>query len=101
MLLVFALAPTAAPAGLALMAMGLGSACFAVTQATLVYLAAPGEMRSRALGVLSFCIGLGLLGFLHVGLMSAWLGAPVATAVIGLEGLVALFLARRLWPRIA
>ncbi len=100
MLLVFALAPTAVPAGLALMAMGLGSACFAVTQATLVYLAAPGEMRSRALGVLSFCIGLGLLGFLHVGLMSAWLGAPVATAVIGLEGLIALFLARRLWPRI-
>lgn len=98
MLVVFAMAPTAVPAGLALMAMGLGSACFAVTQATLVYLAAPGEMRSRALGVLSFCIGAGLLGFLHVGLMSAWLGAPLAITVIGLEGLLALLLVRRLWP---
>ena len=100
MLVVFALAPAALPAGLALVAMGLGSACFAVTQATLVYVAAPGALRSRALGVLSFCIGLGLVGFLHVGLMSAWLGAPVATAVIGLEGLLALAIARRFWPRI-
>jgi len=100
MLIAFALAPTAVTAGVALLAMGLGSACFAVTQATLVYVAAPGELRSRALGVLSFCIGLGLVGFLHVGLMASWLGAPAAMALIGAEGLLALLVARWLWPQI-
>lgn len=98
MLTALALAPGPWLAALALLMAGLGSASFAVTQATLVYLAAPGELRSRALGVLSFCIGLGLLGFLHVGLMAELLGARTATIVIGLEGLLALVLVSRRWP---
>lgn len=101
MLVALALAWTPLLAGLALFCMGLGSASFAVTQATLVYRAAPGPLRARALGVLSFCIGLGLVGFLHIGLMASWLGAPLATGVVGAEGLLALALARRFWPRIA
>jgi MFS family permease len=93
----FALAPQAVPAGLALLANGIGQAAFAVMQATLVYLAAPAELRSRALGVLTLCIGLGPVGFLHIGLLAELLGARWACALTGLEGLLALALTRRLW----
>jgi predicted MFS family arabinose efflux permease len=94
---VFALAPSAVPAGLALVVMGAGGAGFAAMQTTLVYISMPAEQRSRALGVLSVCVGLGLLGFLHLGLLADAIGAPYATAVIGAEGLVALVLTRRWW----
>lgn len=94
---VFALMPHALPAALALLLVGIGNAGFAAMQATLVYTTAPPEMRSRALGVLSACIGLGLVGFLHLGAMANWLGAPAATVLIGAEGVLALVLTRRLW----
>lgn len=97
MFVVFAASTSVLPAALALLLVGVGSAAFAAMQATLVYTTAPPEMRSRALGVLSACIGLGLLGFLHLGLMAHWLGAPLATMVIGLEGMAALLLTRRWW----
>ena len=58
-----ALAPTPILAGLAMLATGLSGAAFATLQATIVYLAAPPEMRSRILGVLSVCIGTGPIGF--------------------------------------
>ncbi len=93
----FALAPGVIPAGTALVLMGAGGAGFATMQATLVYIATPAEERSRALGVLSVCVGLGLLGFLHLGLMADWIGAPAATALMGTEGLVALAVTRRWW----
>ncbi|MBU8538061.1 MFS transporter [Falsiroseomonas tokyonensis] len=99
MFAVFAAITSAVPAALALLLVGVGSAAFAAMQATLVYTTAPPEMRSRALGVLSACIGLGLIGFLHLGAMAHWLGAPLATMVIGIEGLCALALTRRWWRR--
>ena len=37
-------------------------------QATLVYLSSPPEMRSRMLGVLSVCIGIGPVGFVALGM---------------------------------
>jgi MFS family permease len=97
MFVLFALAGRPLPAAVALLLVGVGSAGFAAMQATLVYTTAPPEMRSRALGVLSACIGLGLLGFLHLGLMASWLGASTATALVGAEGLLALALTRRWW----
>jgi hypothetical protein len=69
-------------------------------QATLIFLAAPPEMRSRLYGVLSVCIGLGPIGFLHIGLLASWIGAPGATMVTGVEGLIALALTHRLWRTI-
>jgi MFS family permease len=93
----FALAPGVVGAGLALVVLGAGGAGFATMQTTLVYIAMPPEERSRALGVLSVCVGLGLLGFLHLGLMADWIGAPAATALMGIEGLLALALTRRWW----
>jgi hypothetical protein len=59
--------------------------------------AAPPEMRSRIYGVLSVCIGVGLLGFIHIGLLAGLIGAARATVATGIEGLIALLLSRRLW----
>ncbi|MBX9699846.1 MAG: MFS transporter [Acetobacteraceae bacterium] len=97
LLILFALAPTPALAGLALLVNGAGQAGFAVMQATLVYLAAPPEMRSRVLGLLTVCIGLGPIGFLHVGVLAELFGARIACIITGLEGLLALALTWRVW----
>ena len=93
----FALAPHPVLAGSALLLGGVGGALFATMQATLVYLAAPPEVRARAFGLLSTAIGSGLLGFLQLGIMAELIGAPAATALVALEGLVALAATRRLW----
>jgi hypothetical protein len=95
LLMGFALAPRALFAGTALLLTGLANSGFSVMQATLIYLAAPPEMRSRLYGVLSLCIGSGLVGFLHLGVMAELIGAPWATALSGAEGLLVLALA---WP---
>jgi MFS family permease len=100
MLIVFALVPNVPLAAAALLLTGLTSSAFSVMQATLIYLAAPAEMRSRLYGVLSVCIGVGPLGFLGLGLVAEAIGAPVATALTGLLGLLALVLTRRWWGRI-
>ena len=100
LLIGFALMPNAWAAGAALLATGIGGAGFSVMQATLVYLLAPPEMRSRLLGVLSVCIGLGPIGFVHIGLLANWIGARGATVATGIEGLVALALTWRWWREI-
>jgi MFS family permease len=100
LIIVFGLMTQPLPAGAALIAEGIGSSGFSVMQATLVYLFAPAEMRSRIMGVLSVCIGLGPLGMLNIGLLADWLGAPAATIITGIEGLVAVALTWPLWRRI-
>jgi len=96
----FAVAPTPVLAGIAMLATGLSGAAFATLQATLVYLAAPAEMRSRILGVLSVCIGTGPIGFVWLGWLADRIGAPNATAVTGAIGLLALAATWRMWRRI-
>lgn len=97
MLVMFALAPTPAIAGGALL---LGGAGFSTMQATLVFLASPPEMRSRLLGVLSMCIGAGPIGLVALGLFADPIGAHWATAATGAAGLVALALTWPLWRHI-
>lgn len=97
MLIAFALMPTALPAGAALLLEGIGGAGYSIMQATLVYLHAPPEMRSRMLGLLSVCIGVGPLGFLQLGLLANAIGAQWATVATGIQCLVALALTYRLW----
>ena len=96
----FAVAPGPVSAAAALLVVGLASTCFGVMQSTLVYMMAPPEVRSRVFGVLAVCIGTAPIGFLHLGLLADWLGAPYATALIGVEGLVAIALTRRWWRTI-
>ncbi|HEX3536294.1 MAG TPA: MFS transporter [Stellaceae bacterium] len=97
LVIVFALAPHAGPAGGALLFTGLANAGFSIMQATLVYLSAPVEMRSRIYGVLSVCIGVGPLGFLYLGLLAELVGASSATIMTALQGLLAMALTWRWW----
>ena len=97
MLPIFALAPNPPLAGSVLLLTGLANSGFSIMQATLVYLAAPPEMRSRVFGVLSVCIGVGMIGFLHLGWLASMIGASWAIVTSGAEGLAALLLTRRWW----
>lgn len=97
---IFALVQSPALAGAALLLTGLGGAGFATMQATLVYLSAPLEMRSRILGVLTVCIGTGPIGFLWLGWLADLIGSHNATAVTGVLGLLALAATWRLWKEI-
>ena len=99
-LIAFALAPDPVSAGMALMVTGLSGAAFSTLQATTVYLAAPVEMRSRIMGVLSVCIGTGPIGFICLGWLADRIGAPQATALTGVMGLLALAATWPLWRRI-
>ena len=99
-LIVFALASDPIVAGAALLVTGLGGAGYATLQATIVYLAAPPEMRSRVLGVLSVCIGTGPIGFVWLGWLADRIGAPDATAITGALGLLAVAVTFPLWRRI-
>ena len=54
-------------------------------------------MRSRVFGVLSVCIGVGMIGFLHLGWLASMIGASWAIVTSGAEGLAALLLTRRWW----
>ncbi len=94
---VFALLHDPVAAGFALFLTGVTGAAFMTMQSTLIYLLAPPEARSRVFGVLSVCIGLGPLGFVHIGLLANVLGASAATAIIGIEGLVIGALTLPLW----
>jgi MFS family permease len=96
----FALAPDIGFAGAALLLTGLANSGFSVMQATLIYLAAPAEMRSRLYGVLSLCIGSGLVGFLHLGIMAELIGAPWAAVLSACEGLLVLALTWRWWRQL-
>jgi MFS family permease len=99
-LIAFALAPSPALAGAALLLTGFSGAAFATLQATIVYLAAPHHMRSRVLGVLSVCVGTGPIGFVWLGWLADRVGAPQATAITGAMGLLALAAIWPLWRRI-
>lgn len=97
MIIAFALAPQPQLAGITLLLGGFVQSGFSVMQATLTYVHSPPEVRSRVLGLLTVCIGIGPVGFLHIGLLADAIGADRACLVTGLEGLLALLLTRRWW----
>ncbi|MEM7211187.1 MAG: MFS transporter [Pseudomonadota bacterium] len=65
---------------------GMFLALFASMQSTLVYRAAPDEMRGRYLGLISLCIGSGLIGFANIGLTAEFFGAANAMWIVAAEG---------------
>ena len=83
-----------------LLANGSAIAAFGAMQSALVLLNSDDDTRHRMMGVLSMCIGTGLIGFLHLGLLADWLGASLACSVIAVEGMLALFLVLRAWPEL-
>jgi MFS family permease len=100
-LTLFPLAPDFSLASAALIATGFGGAGFSIMQATLIYTTAPPEMRGRMFGVLATCIGIGPLGFIHIGVLADLLGARAAIAVSGIEGLLAVLLTYPVWRAMA
>jgi len=99
-MLVFALTTHVVLAAIALSVVGFAQAGFSIMQATLVYIAAPVEVRGRVLGILTMCIGMGPIGFVYIGLLAEWIGAPWATVAMALHGMAALALTRRWWRAI-
>ncbi|SVE61712.1 uncharacterized protein METZ01_LOCUS514566, partial [marine metagenome] len=98
MAIAFSQSTSSVGSGACLLVVGLGVAAFAAMQSTLILLTAPEEARSLMMGLLTMCIGMAPIGFLHIGLLADWLGAQTAIAVLAAEGLVALWWVLRRWP---
>lgn len=81
----------------ALVLAGFSMSAFAATQSTLIYLVAPPEMRGRFLGLMSICIGAGLLGFANVGWTADVFGASTALWIIAAEGAIPALVLGLLW----
>lgn len=97
MVVFFATAPGIPVAAVSLFLGGMFGAGFAVMQATLVYRAAPVEMRARLLGVVSVCIGTGPIGFLYLGFLAEMFTPRTATVALAAQGMLVMLLTRRYW----
>ena len=86
--------------GLILITIGLAGAAFGAMQSALVFLNAPPTHRAQMMGLLTVCIGTAPIGFLHVGVLAGWLGAPLAVIIIALEGLAMMALCWWRWPEL-
>jgi hypothetical protein len=82
------LAPTFGTACLLLTAGGFGSAAFANMQTALIVLGTPAPIRSRLMGLLTVCIGMGPLGLLAIGALASLLGPRTAVTMMQGSGLV-------------
>lgn len=100
MLIVVAQIPNAIVAGAALLFCGIGGAGFAIMQNTIVYLAAPPDMRGRVLGILSVCIGTATLGFIWLGITAQYFGTVPACTATGLIGLSCVAATWKYWRMI-
>jgi MFS family permease len=65
---------------------GFGSAAFANMQTSLIVLHAPGHIRSRLMGLLTVCIGMGPLGILLIGFLAEMLGPMRAIDLVEMIG---------------
>ena len=67
---------------------GFGSAAFANMQTSLIVLHAPAHIRSRLMGLLTVCIGMGPLGILLIGVLADRFGPMLAVDIVGIAGFV-------------
>jgi len=79
---------------------GLGVAGFSAMQGTIIFTAAPPEMRGRLMGLVAVCIGINPIGILQIGLLADWFGGAMAVRIMTCEGLAALALAGLIWPHL-
>ena len=79
---------------------GFGMASYTSMQTTLFVASAPPEIRGRVIGTASMALGGNPIGALSVGFTAEWLGAPIATTLMSIEGLVALSLVVLAWPEL-
>ena len=92
-------APTFALACVLLVIGGIGSAAFANMQTSLIVLHAPPHIRSRLMGLLTVCIGMGPLGILLIGVLADRFGPLLAVDIMALTGLVAVSAIGLAWRR--
>lgn len=85
---------------LGLIGAGFAGAGFSTMQSTLTYLASPPEMRGRLLGLITICIGSGLIGFANIGLMAEWFGASAALSIVAVEGAVPMVIIGLVWRQL-
>lgn len=78
---------------------GLGTAAFGSMQSTLIITEVPPATRSRIMGIVTMCIGMGPFGVLAVGMLSDRAGPSHAILAMALTGIAMLLLARGTWPR--
>ncbi|MDB5368990.1 MAG: hypothetical protein JWP20_548 [Roseomonas sp.] len=71
---------------------GLGLALFSNMQTTLVLTSVPANLRSRQMGLVTVCIGLGPLGQMLIGVLAEMFDPPRAVIITALAGLAALCL---------
>ena len=83
-----------------LIAAGLAGAGFATMQSTLIYQVAPDDMRGRLFGLITICIGSGLIGFANLGLLAEFFGTANALWIMALQGIVPIVLVGFNWPQL-
>jgi MFS family permease len=79
---------------------GFGMASYTSMQTTLFVTSAPPELRGRVIGTASMALGANPLGALAVGVTAEAMGAPIATTLMAIEGLVVLSLVALAWPEL-
>jgi MFS family permease len=84
----FAFAQSFGVAVVTLLIAGLFHSCFSANQSAIIFLATIPAMRSRMMGALTMCIGIGHFGFLHIGFMAGVYGGAMAVALMTAEGFV-------------
>ena len=78
---------------------GFGSAAFANMQTSLIVLHAPVPIRSRLMGLLTVCIGMGPLGILLMGAIADFVGPRLAIDTVAATGLAAVCAIGVVWKR--
>ncbi len=78
---------------------GFGSAAFSNMQTSLIVLNTPAHIRSRLMGLLTVCIGMGPLGILLVGGIASFVGPRLAIDLVASTGFVLTTLIGVIWRR--
>jgi MFS family permease len=92
-------APSFALACMLLVIGGIGSAAFANMQTSLIVLHAPPQLRSRLMGLLTVCIGMGPVGILLIGTLADLFGLLLAVDIMASAGLIAVSAIGFAWRR--
>ena len=77
---------------------GFGMAAYTAMQVTLIVAGSAPEMRGRVMGAVSLSLGGNPIGALNVGILAGLFGAPIATAVMAVEGLASMLLIALFFP---
>ncbi|HVY14876.1 MAG TPA: MFS transporter [Rhodopila sp.] len=78
---------------------GFGSAAFSNMQTSLIVLHAPMPIRSRLMGLLTVCIGMGPLGILLMGTIADFAGPRMAIDIVASAGFAAVTAIGVVWRR--